>query len=206
MSFVPLPAACTTCGRPPRTTPNPQAPLHRLPGGPRALHGHSLVECMVALAIAAVLLASALPSWHSLAARHWVDTHARALATDLRWTRSHAIARHQSLRLSIDDGAAGDCYVIHSGHAGDCRCGATVPDCRAGAVALKQVRLDSRLDLRATGAARSISFHPLRGTATPAGTITLVGPAGLSVRTIVNVPGRVRSCSAGTALPGYAAC
>lgn len=177
-----------------------------LPRAVPAARGHTLLECLVALAIAAVLLASALPSWRSLTARHWVDTRARALATDLRWTRSHAIGRHQGLRLTIVDRAEGDCYVIHTGAAGDCQCGAQAePNCRAGAIALRQVRLDRGLDLQATGVARSIAFHPTRGHST-AGTITLNGPAGLAVRTIVTPYGRVRSCSAGADLPGYAAC
>jgi type IV fimbrial biogenesis protein FimT len=52
----------------------------------------------------------------------------------------------------------------------------------------------------------SVLFDPLHGTSTPTGTLRLVGSGGREVQHVVNVMGRVRSCSPLGAVPGYRPC
>jgi type IV fimbrial biogenesis protein FimT len=52
----------------------------------------------------------------------------------------------------------------------------------------------------------SVLFDPLHGTSTPAGTWRVIGTGGRAVHHVINVMGRVRSCSPQAAVPGYRAC
>jgi len=71
---------------------------------------------------------------------------------------------------------------------------------------IKTVRLpaDERVGLQANMG--SIVFDPLHGTGTPTGTLRLTGRDGRAIHHVVNVMGRVRSCSPAGAVPGYRAC
>jgi type IV fimbrial biogenesis protein FimT len=52
----------------------------------------------------------------------------------------------------------------------------------------------------------SILFDPRIGTASPGGTVRLTDSAGREIRHIVNLRGRVRTCSAQGALAEHPAC
>ena len=52
----------------------------------------------------------------------------------------------------------------------------------------------------------SVLFDPLHGTISPTGTLRLVGTDARAVHHVVNIMGRVRSCSPQAAIPGYRAC
>jgi type IV fimbrial biogenesis protein FimT len=52
----------------------------------------------------------------------------------------------------------------------------------------------------------SMRFDPLHGTSTPTGTLRVVGANERAIHHVVNIMGRVRSCSPQAAVRGYAAC
>jgi type IV fimbrial biogenesis protein FimT len=55
----------------------------------------------------------------------------------------------------------------------------------------------------------SILFDPLHGTSTPTGTLRVVADSGRAVHHVVNIMGRVRTCSPAGAAPvvaGYRVC
>ena len=52
----------------------------------------------------------------------------------------------------------------------------------------------------------SIRFDPIHGMATPAGTMRLTTAGGQTVHHVVNIMGRVRTCSPGASAKGYKAC
>ena len=52
----------------------------------------------------------------------------------------------------------------------------------------------------------SMLIDPLHGTVSPTGTLRLIGDDTRSVNHVVNIMGRVRSCSPLAAVPGYRAC
>jgi type IV fimbrial biogenesis protein FimT len=174
----------------------------------RSHRGVTLVEAAVALAVTAILVGLAIPSFEQARQRRHLEGAAQLFETDVQHARSLAVARQQTVRLSFDATAgAGCCYVVHTGAANACTCaadGAAV--CSAAAEALRAVRLDgaSAPTLRAN--VRAIAFDAVRGTVTPTVTVRVVAPGGEAIHQIVNVMGRVRSCSPAPALPGYPTC
>jgi type IV fimbrial biogenesis protein FimT len=49
-------------------------------------------------------------------------------------------------------------------------------------------------------------FDPLHGTSSPTATLRVLGMNGRAVHHVINLMGRVRSCSPSTTVPGYPAC
>ena len=78
--------------------------------------------------------------------------------------------------------------------------------CAGSARIIKGVTLATGERVSVAGNVASIAFDPLHGTSTPTGTLRLVGARGSAVHHVVNVVGRVRSCSPGGAVPGYSPC
>jgi len=60
--------------------------------------------------------------------------------------------------------------------------------------------------VRVEANANSVVFDPLHGTSSPTGTFRLIGTDARAVHHIVNIMGRVRSCSPQAAMPGYRDC
>lgn len=173
----------------------------------RSNRGVTLVEAAVVLAVAAILVGLAIPSFEQARQRRHLEGAAQLFETDVQHARSLAVARQQSVRLSFDATVGAGCYVVHTGAANACTCTADgAAACSAGAEALRAVRLDgtSAPTLRAN--VRSVAFDAVRGTVTPTVTVRLVAPGGEAIHQIVNVMGRVRSCSPAPALPGYPTC
>lgn len=174
----------------------------------RVGRGITLVETAVVLAVAAILVGLAIPSFEQARQRRHLEGGAQLFETDVQHARSLAVARQQTVRLSFDTTDGAGCYVVHTGAANACTCAADgAAACSAGAEALHAVRLDGGVHgptLRAN--VRSIAFDAVRGTVTPTATVRFVAPGGEAIHQIVNVMGRVRSCSPAPALPGYPAC
>jgi type IV fimbrial biogenesis protein FimT len=169
--------------------------------------GLSLIEVAVVLAVTAVLAGTAAPSLADFIGTRRLDAAAAQLATDIQFVRTDAVARNQPVRLSFFNAAEGSCYVIHTGAAALCSCAASGPaNCTGGAVQLKTVQLPARDKVGVQANTGSVLFDPLHGTASPTATVRLLGMNGRTVHHIVNVMGRVRSCSPLNAMPGYAAC
>lgn len=175
---------------------------------PRPAAGLTLVELLCALAILAVLLGGALPSLFQLRATQTLRAAADLLETDLQYARSLALAEGQPVRLALqtlDDG--GSCYLIHTGPAQSCRCrpAGQPPQCEPGSRLLRAVELDRSTGLRLAPADRSLTFDSHKGTVTPTATLRLSDGEGRTIHQIVNIMGRVRSCSP-TGLGGLRAC
>lgn len=182
----------------------PVCPLFRCPAAVftcRPGRGFTLVEATVTLAIAALLALLAWPSVATLVDHRRLDGAARALAADLQFARFEAIGRSEAVLLTAlpDEG----CYLVHTGPASDCDC---ARGCRGAALRLKQVDQPAHERIRIASPAGSLRFDPHLGTCTPAGTLQVTGPGGLAVHQVVNVMGRVRSCSPDARVPGHVAC
>ena len=169
--------------------------------------GITLVESCVTLAVAAIVATGAAPSMGQLLDTRRLDGAASQLLSDLQFTRISAMARNQRIRFSLQADATGSCYVIHTGSADACRCGESGPAiCENAASEIRTVRLplSDRVLVKANVA--SILFDPVHGTSTPTGTVRVIGSNGREVRQIVNVMGRVRTCSPQGNVGGYRAC
>ena len=173
---------------------------------PNIQRGVTLIEVAVAMTIVAVGVSTAGPGFQDLVSRKRLEGVAAQLATDLQYVRTEAVARNEPVRISFHAGPGGSCYVIHTGARAQCACSGPVPAvCSGDAVQIKTVYLGSAQQVGVAASANSILFDPLHGTSTPAGTARVTGPQG-AIHHVVNVMGRVRSCSPAGALPGYRAC
>ena len=169
--------------------------------------GISLIEACVVLSVTAIVAAIAAPALKEVLDRRRLEGAAAQLVTDIHFARSESVARNQPLRLSVHAIAAGSCYVIHSGGAGQCRCEAAGPArCGDGAREIRSVALASADGVGLQTNVGSILFDPLHGTSSPTGTLRLLGAGNRAVHHVVNVMGRVRSCSPQALMPGYPAC
>ena len=165
--------------------------------------GLTLVEAAVVVAIVAVAATTAAPGLQRLLEHRRLDAAATNLAADLQLARNEAIARNRVVRVARDELAG--CYLLHTGPAGSCRCAADgTAVCDAGGASIRSVAAGPRVALQSNAA--SIAFDPLHGTVTPTATWRVTGSDGRAVLHVVNVMGRVRSCSPDAAVPGYRAC
>jgi type IV fimbrial biogenesis protein FimT len=168
--------------------------------------GLTLVEALITLAVSALALGTAAPGFDQLRERRQVEGAAAQLETDIQHARSLAAAQSRPVRMSFEAAADASCYVVHTGSAGDCRCSANGEAvCRGSAQALQTVRWDAGTALRVVSNSPSILFDATRGTATPTATIKVQGRH-VAIHQVVNLMGRVRSCTPAAPLPGYRAC
>lgn len=181
-------------------------PLTRRPHARFAEYGLTLVEAVVALAIGAIVLSAAVPGMRASIERRRLDGVAAQLAADLRYARSEAMARDRTVRLSFYAHAGAGCYLIHTGAAAGCSCAGGRPACGGRALLLRGVATDDASGVAVRSNVASIGFEPLHGTATPAATVRAVAGSGDTVQHVVNILGRVRSCSSGGSVAGWPAC
>lgn len=160
--------------------------------------GLSLIECAIVTAVTALALGAALPSFEEARARRQLEGVAAQLETDLQLARAEAVARNEPVRVSFALDEAGSCYWLHGGARPEAHC-AVRPD------AMRQVRLDAGSAVQLQSNSASMLFDPVKGTVTPTATLKLQSPAG-RVHLVVNVMGRIRSCSPDAALPGLPRC
>jgi type IV fimbrial biogenesis protein FimT len=173
--------------------------------------GLTLVELAITLAIVAVLAALAIPSFSQLIERQRLVGAAVQLAGDVQFVRSESVLRNEPLRLSFYTTTYGTCYLVHSGERSACACAAAAgaATCTGTAAPIKTVAVLGTSGLSVQANVASIRFDPLHGTGTPTGTLRVVSARAGSIHHVVNLLGRVRSCSptdAGTAVPGYRPC
>lgn len=168
--------------------------------------GVTLIEAVVATTLCAIAVSIAAPSFVGLVARKRLEGIATQLATDLQSVRTEAVARNQPVRVSFHSDAAGSCYVIHTGAMAQCTCtGPGGAVCTGDAEQIRSVHLPATQQVGLQANARSILFDPLHGTSTPTATARVIGTMG-AIHHVVNVMGRVRSCSPEPAIPGYRTC
>ena len=172
-----------------------------------AERGLTLLEAGIALAVTATIAASAAPSLAGFIDGRRLEGVATQLAADIQFVRGEAVLRNRALRLSFHTNSDSSCWIVHTGAFAQCTCAAdTSALCSGGAVAIRSATWALRDRVAVSANVASIVFDPLHGTSTPTGTIAVSDSRGRSLHQIVNVLGRVRSCSAGVAVPGYRAC
>ena len=170
--------------------------------------GFTLVELMVAVAIAAILTTLAAPSFSSFLARKRLEGVFTELATDVQYARSEAVQRNAPVRVTFGTG----CYSIHT-------IGSTATSCTqasgislgTGAAEIKTVRLDSgsALSISPNNSLTFIEFDSVRGMATwnggaSAGSVNVTSSAGSwQLRASVSPVGRTQTCSPNGTVGGF---
>jgi type IV fimbrial biogenesis protein FimT len=173
-----------------------------------AQRGLTLIEICVALAVVAVLAGAAVPSMDGSRKKQVLDGTAAELAADLHFARSESLARNQGVRVSVHTVAGGgQCVLLHTGSTAECSCGAAgFAQCTGEATLIKAHAIAANAAVHVSANVPSMRFDPMRGTVTPAGTMTVTLADGRAVSHVVSLMGRVRSCSPGGAVAGYKAC
>jgi type IV fimbrial biogenesis protein FimT len=174
---------------------------------PVRARGFTLMEAAVTTAIVAVVAGAtldSLPQWRS---RQRVTLAAAEFETDVQHARSLAVLHGKTVRLEFAATPAGSCYVIHSGPAGSCTCRADgQPVCHGRSEPLRTVGLGDGSGMTVAGNLRTLTFDPVAGTVSPAGTLRFTARDGAALHQVVNVMGRVRTCSPRGAVAGVRAC
>ena len=174
---------------------------------PAQQRGFTLVEACIVMAVLGIITTSAAPSMQGFIDTRRLDGAATQLATDIQYVRSEAVARNQPVRLSFYSNAESSCYVAHTGLSAQCTCAATGPaQCSGDAEQIKTVVLPVAQRVSVAANVGSVLFDPLHGTSTPTGTLRILGTQGRAVHHVINVMGRVRSCSPLNTVAGYRAC
>jgi type IV fimbrial biogenesis protein FimT len=194
-------AACAVVE--PAMSPLPSTKTRR-----RLQRGITLLECCVCLSILCILVGSAVPSFASMLDLQRLRGMSATLVGDLHLMRSEAIVRNADVRMSFHAAGGGSCYVVHTGPASACSCtSAGQAQCSGGRALLLSARHWQAQGAQQVAAnVNSILFDPRIGTASPGGTVRLTDSAGREIRHIVNLRGRVRTCSAQGAMAEHPAC
>ena len=101
-------------------------PPPRPAGTGRTAHGFTLLELAIAMAIAVVLTAMALPSFSDLMARQRLKAAAETLRADVALARREAGSRARTVHLVFRPGSQW-CYAVSTDPAADCNAGAGAP-------------------------------------------------------------------------------
>lgn len=153
-----------------------------MPGRP--LRGFTVIELMACLAVAAILLKTAVPALLDQVARARLQGALNELSIDLHYARSQAVRERRPVTLSTDAGGTG--YTL-----------------RNASATLKTVVLPVGVTLTPN---LNVAFDALRGMADAA---TLEGSSSAtaaSLRVTVNTLGRVQLCSPSGSFVGYPEC
>jgi type IV fimbrial biogenesis protein FimT len=169
--------------------------------------GLTFIEALATMTALAIAISSALPELRDIRERRHLEGAAAQLATDLQHARTLAVSNGRSVRFVSQQTTQGACYVVHTGAFGDCTCTAAgVAQCAPHAQLLRVVGYGADRPLQFSLNSRAMTFDPLRATVTPTATATIATPSGIALSQVVNVMGRVRTCSPGGGVSGYPAC
>lgn len=169
--------------------------------------GFTLVELAMALAITSLTVGLVVPTMDQLRSRVHLRGVAAQLETDLQLARTTAVSLNRVVQMSFATTATGSCYVLHSGRPGDCSCDSNgVAHCTTDGEAIRTVHLSAPSGVSVSSNSRNIGFEPLRGMVTPTATIMTQSRSGEQINVVINVMGRVRTCSATPHLGGLPKC
>lgn len=177
--------------------------VHRFNAQPQPARGLTLLESLVSLAVAAVVSAVLLPQLGGLLQLR------RLQAASADWARVVHAARHWSFQQNRPvwletQGAEAACLLLHDGMRGACK-GCSNPSCHSGARVLA-VTPTLPPGIAASTNSTSLLWNPAERTVTPTATLRLESQDGRAVHHVVNLAGRLRSCSPGGLVAGMSPC
>lgn len=169
--------------------------------------GVTLIESLIVTIVTAITAGIAVPSFEQARERRHLEGTAAQVRNDLQYARGLAVARNETLRLSFVNTAQSSCYVIHAGAATTCECAADGRAvCTGNPEILRVVRLGADMPVKLQSNAKSIAFDAVKGTITPTATVQTLASNGRAIHQIINLMGRVRTCSPAPTLPGFKPC
>jgi type IV fimbrial biogenesis protein FimT len=190
----------------------------------RRLRGFTLVELMMVIALVAVLLALAAPSFYGLILTQRLKSVTAQLETDLQFARSEAAGRNVPVQVRFSRNASTSCYVVFTGAEGQCNCTnpPATPVCPATATVkeIRTVEVPTSLGVSviANPTVDEFGFDPATGAIRLAASDAIIDPAApfvidsaidstRTLRVVVKMSGRPGMCApAGSTVTGVAAC
>ena len=160
--------------------------------------GLTLIEALMVLAVVSIAIGSAVPSLSSLRQRADLGGTAAQVETDVQFAKSQAVASNRTTQLTLRESTDGTCYMVHTGPAANCTCSGRAnvqASCTGDAELLRAVSFAGQGPVQVRSASKSLTFDPFRGTVTPTATLRVEGKDGRAIHQVVNLLGRVRSCS-----------
>lgn len=177
------------------------------PSRRQASRGLSLIEALCACSVTVTALGLSVGGLHGLADDQRLRSAAAELETEIQLARSVARLGTETVRLAVQPMAGGSCKLVHTGDRDACQCNASgVPVCTGGAEVLHLNHHDASTGVRITTGDLSLAFSAARGTVTPTATVKLSDRNGRALHHVVNVMGRVRTCSPAGAVNGFKPC
>ena len=171
--------------------------------------GFTFVEMVVTLAILAIILAIAAPSFNSFLDQYRVKRAADTFSAVLINSKSEAIKRNKKIRTVITGGGATWCAGVTEEDTCDCTLTSGTNACQIDG-ANRVIRSTSFTGVKLIGPATShiFRFTPQRGTVEGNETVELESANGSKVHVIVSPYGRIKLCSPSGAgnLGGYSVC
>jgi len=148
--------------------------------------GFTLIELMVVVAILAILAVMAGPSFSSFMAQRRLKGAAEELMGDLQYARSESVQRNATMTVTFST---------------------TGYEIKQGATSVKTVSLADG-NAWGSGSSMSVTYEPVRATATVANGPVVLGNSGTSgsLQVTVNAMGRVEICSPSGSMKGYSSC
>ncbi|HEY6511433.1 MAG TPA: GspH/FimT family pseudopilin [Burkholderiaceae bacterium] len=174
-----------------------------------AQRGVTPIEALSVLCVVSLTIGAAVPSLGSLRQKADLAGAAAQVETDVQFARGQAAALNRTVQLTLREADGATCYIVHTGPAADCTCSGQEPGaaaCENESQLLRAVSFATRDAVQVRSATRSLTFDPVRGTVTPTATLRVEASDGRRIHQIVNLLGRIRSCSPQAGVSGERAC
>lgn len=157
--------------------------------------GFTIIELMVTIAVLAILITIALPSFESMIEKKRIIGAAESIYSDLQFARSESVKRSRDVLLTVTSTASGGCASWSI----------TVTE---NSVPLATTCGDAFPFITLTSNNFTRTFDGIRGTVGSGETVAITSEKGLEIRVVLSRFGRVRSCSpAGVKhVGGYPSC
>lgn len=174
----------------------------------RVAAAFTLIELMIAIAVMAILLTLAAPSFFDFILMQRLKSVSAQVGTDMQFARSEAASRNLPVRVRFSRNSEVTCYAIFTGSIGACDC-LNSPVCPTSAREIRtmQVRKDVRVELQTPALqSNAFEFDPATG-AIVIGAVDFIAPppqqfnidtfvdTARSFRTVVNLAGRPSVCA-----------
>ena len=115
------------------------------------VQGFTLVELLIAVAVIAIILVVAAPSFRDMVQMQRLRSITAQLVTDLQFARNEAVSRGILLRLSFQSNASMTCYSLYTSRVIDNRCDCLLgPEaaCQNGNVEVRTVQVPRNLGVQ----------------------------------------------------------
>jgi len=171
--------------------------------------GVSLIESLSVLVVVSLAIGASVPNLASLRQRAELTGAAAQLETAVQLARGQAAALNRTVHLTLREADGATCYMVHTGPAANCSCSAQPRDttsCDGDSELLHATSFPSHGVVQVRSASKSLTFDPVKGTVTPTATLRVEARDGRAIHQVVNLLGRVRSCSPQGRVVGERAC